>query len=572
MSKQDKTDIASYAGKHLSFKIDPTTLANTFTFAKELIFKNSRYEGTQNSWGIPFTGIPLRGKRVQSLYKYDKKKWHELIAIFNRRLPSILYFPTFLFDFPQRIYVNEDPNESLTNAFYRSIVQDILDSLGNDLDINSHIVNRARDGSPPDKRALEAVMVQMSAAVSELVFKMWNQIFSKNIPRRDIVVRCDTEEGTEATDSPVYLEFLVKDGNEVYLITERSLGFRWFFCFMLFTQFRQYRSERKNTLFLFDEPASNLHLRAQEQLLRGFSQIIEDGYGKIVYSTHSQHMINPRWLENTFIVANGDAYDTEESMYRYSSRDTDIQVTPYREFVGQYPSKDSYFQPILDTLDYCPSNLEYIADAVLVEGKNDFYMMKYFEQMVAKKGGELAIVPGSGAGGFDTLIGLYLGWGKEFVILLDDDSAGRRARKRYIEEWYLPESKVLTLGDISRDWQKFKLENLLSEQSLQGIRDKFYPKEGRSRLSKKEVARALQEKLISEDRGDVSKETLAAFRRLIGDLKKRLPRGFGLAGIKSESRVYIECGALLSSKGGVVAPVQDYVGVGARERRRGKTT
>ena len=522
LSDHDKKEIAKYAEQELSFKFEPVKLSDTLKITKELQFKNSSYQGTKNLWPTSFSGVPVRGKKNQLLYQYDKKKWEALIALIKTRIPSILYFPTFLFEFPQRIYVSEDANETPTNAFYRSIVQDILDSLDSDLDIDQHIVHRARDGSVPVKRALDAVLVKMSTAISQMVFKMWNEIFSKNISRRDIVVRCDTEDTLDATAPRVFLEFSIKDGNEVYLITERSLGFRWFFCFMLFTQFRQYRKEQKNTLFLFDEPASNLHLRAQAQLLRGFTQIIDEGYGKIVYSTHSHHMINPKWLENTFIVSNGGVYDTDESMYEYSSRDTDIRVSPYREFASRHPNKESYFQPILDTLDYNPSNLEYVTDAVFVEGKNDFYMIKYFEEVVSKKGDRLAIVPGKGAGDFDTLISLYLGWGKKVLILLDDDAAGRKSRDRHIEEWNLAKSQVLTLADVSSHWTKFKMEKLFSEGSVQSIRDKFYPNKRGSRLTKKEIARALQEKLIKGDRGDVSAETKATFKQLISGLKAKL--------------------------------------------------
>jgi len=52
-------------------------------------------------------------------------------------------------------------------------------------------------------------------------------------------------------------------------------------------------------LFLLDEPASNLHSTAQAQLLKSFEKL-----PSLIYTTHSHHMINPKWLEGTYVVKN----------------------------------------------------------------------------------------------------------------------------------------------------------------------------------------------------------------------------------------------------------------------------
>lgn len=362
----------------------------------------------------------------------------------------------------------------------------------------------------------------MGTTVSRIVFGAWNDMFGKRVQSREIVVRYYMENVHDSKEEPkVYLEFSIKEGEAMYPITERSLGFRWFFCFMLFTQFRQFRRERGNALFLFDEPASNLHSRAQKQLLHSFEAITKEGRGKIVYSTHSHHMINPRWLENTFIVANEGVYEGEESMYKYSSHDTNIEIVPYRNFVTNHPSKTTYFQPILNVLEYTPSALESISDAVFVEGKNDFYIIKFFEEIVLEKSETLPIFPGTTASGFDTLISLFLGWGRRFILLLDDDEEGRRQRERYIRNWNLRPSQVVTLGGLSQDWKGHELEDLLSDRDKKNIGLKFYP-DNDGKLSKKEIARALQEKLIRSDASGISKKTALVFQELIMAATERL--------------------------------------------------
>ena len=320
LTKSDIDDIVRYCKQELSFVVERKSINSSIEITKEIKFKNSIYEGTRNIWSLSPVGTSIRGKKRRKLIDYKKSRWDKLIEETNRKIPAILYFPTFLFEFPQQIYVTQKTDESHTNAYYRQIVQDILDSIDDGLTIEQHIVERALNGSSSSRSALEAVLLKMGTVVSRTIFEGWNDMFGRDMPEREIMVRYymddenDSESGTE-----VYLEFSIREGESMYPVTERSLGFRWFFCFMLFTQFRQYRGEQGNALFLFDEPASNLHSRAQMQLLKSFNVIASADRSKIIYSTHSHHMINPQWLENTFIVFNEAVYDTEESMYIHSS-------------------------------------------------------------------------------------------------------------------------------------------------------------------------------------------------------------------------------------------------------------
>ena len=523
LTKPDIDAIILYCKKKLSFNVDRESISHFLKITKEMKYKNSIYEGTMNLWTLSPIGIPVRGKRKRKLIEHNKEKWDELIEEVNKKIPTILYFPTFLFEFPQRIYITENPNETHTNSYYRRIVQDILDSIDDGFTIDQHIVKRVHDGSSSSRSALEAVLLKMGTAVSRTIFEAWNDMFGKEMPEREIVVRyyADSDQIME-DEASVYLEFSIREGESMYLIAERSLGFRWFFCFMLFTQFRQFRRERGNALFLFDEPASTLHSRAQKQLLRSFEVITNENRGKIIYSTHSHHMINPKWLENTFIVSNEGVYNNEESMYMHLSYETNIAISRYRTFVSEHPTRTTFFQPILNAIEYSPNALEFVSNAVFVEGKNDFYTIQYFNEIVLDSHDPLSILPGTSASGFDLLISLYLGWGKRFIILLDDDAEGRKNRARYVDEWYLPTSQVVTLGDLSPNWKNYEMEDLLMEQDIAQIRSKFYPSKKKGRLTKKEIARALQEKLICRDASGVSEGSIVTFTKLISALSNQL--------------------------------------------------
>ena len=111
----------------------------------------------------------------------------------------------------------------------------------------------------------------MESEITIRMFSAWNRIFRRNVGNKEIVVTCDRDE-----IGGWFLELRLKDANELYTISERLLGFRWFFAFLLLTQYRGFREDSaRNVLFLLDEPASNLHPSAQTQLLDSFDRFPE---------------------------------------------------------------------------------------------------------------------------------------------------------------------------------------------------------------------------------------------------------------------------------------------------------
>ena len=120
MSASDIDKIIHYIHNNFSFQIDRNKFPNTLTITKEMKFKDSIYIGTTNWWGLPLIGKPDKKRGNVNLSTYDKKIWDTVITEINQMIPSILYFPTFLFEFPEYIYVSEETDESEKNAYYRS--------------------------------------------------------------------------------------------------------------------------------------------------------------------------------------------------------------------------------------------------------------------------------------------------------------------------------------------------------------------------------------------------------------------------------------------------------------------
>jgi AAA ATPase domain len=367
-------------------------------------------------------------------------------------------------------------------------------------------------GKHDDRDKIQHVMDRASAAVTRLVFGRWNRIFGEDTRGKEVVISFEVIEGetedtkgakTKTQDHDVQIKFQIRDGTRRFNVNDRSLGFRWFFAFMLFTQFRVARSKTRPLLFLFDEPASNLHAAAQQKLIDCFPEIARDDH-TLAYTTHSHYMIEPKWLEQTFIVTNR-ADDPQASILDEISLDDeslDIKVATYRSFVNEHPNQTSYFQPILDRLQVAPSRFDMRQASVVVEGRSDYYILRYASKLLGHS--DLPLLPGLGAGTFGALAALNVGWNLNLLFLLDGDKQGLEERERYIKEFGMKPDRVVTIDGILASAKT--IEDLLDSDALGRIQAALQLIE---KPSKGQIKRFFQERLaISnvEDLGTAFRE------------------------------------------------------------------
>lgn len=524
-SNEDRIHIQRYFRREHELLLNLEKLEPILKVTKHFTFKNSDFVEQGSWWTLNIFVKTNRQKKYRELYATNEI-WQDAVRYIRTLIPSICYFPTFLFEFPERVYLSQTPDQyEPQNEYYKQIIQDILDSLDRGLTIKEHIVNRVTKLEEGDawnlfkffqsdrKEQVDAVMNHLGSQITKTVFTRWNEIFGSQFRKN---IKIDWNVDGEQQNPPIYLSFSVQDGTSTYSIAERSLGFRWFFCFLLFTQFRKSRLG-SGTLFLLDEPASNLHATAQHQLLKSFGAVTE-GKNSLIYSTHSHYMINPQWLEGAFIVENGAIeYDEElTEMHEYHFHETSINVTSYRRFVGENPDKSTYYQPILDALDYSPSILEHQSRTVMVEGKGDFYVFTYFNKIIFKDDTSILFLPSSGAGRLGPLISLYLGWGYVFKVLLDDDAAGKKARAHYIKEWYLDKSIVETLGTVDEKLVGYKLEDLISPAGVEIVKEQL----GVDDISKSLITRFFQDMLARRQEVEFDSATINNFRTIFDAINK----------------------------------------------------
>jgi hypothetical protein len=465
LSSEDRSALRGHMRRE--FGVSLVDIPRSIRICEKHVFENSRFKETQRLWTLPLRGTQGR-QRVPRPIAATSDEWRGALAYLKKQLPRIWYFPNFLFELPERFSLAAQDAiagdaEQDKSEFYRSTFEQILAQLGSGANLQTHVVERLGSTERADQRSLNALLLDMGRVITTTIFEGWDRIFGRRPAAQEVELAADTD-GDEA-----FLELRIKGPDGYYDLSERSLGFRWFFMFLLMTSFHGLDEESPQSLFLLDEPASNLHSTAQAELLKSFETLVEKC--NLVYTTHSHHLIDVRWLDAAYVVKNAalGSLDFADYVTQRMGANTAISATPYRQFVAEHPDQSSYFQPVLDLLDYRPSLLEPVPTVVLVEGKGDFYLLRYVRDVLGL-GTDLHLVPGGGAGSLEPLIRLHIGWAKSFVVLLDGDAEGRKQRERY-ESGFGPviEGRCLLLPDLCGDSSAKKAEDLLDEDDRERI-------------------------------------------------------------------------------------------------------
>lgn len=465
INDSDRNFIAEFLKDESEMRIDPTSIPDNVKMSRNDIFQRGDYVRTVRRLDFS-ASIKSKGQRNfrPTMSGEESKIWSAL----RERAPDIAYYPSLIFDFPERIYVTH--RSGVNDGFYKSVIEDILAVDGQGYTLND-LVRRVRADKfkqpwaeffpnwmmGDDRGKVQQIIDRASAAVTKNVFGKWNKIFREDIKGKELAIEFGVEEGRKlsedrrswiATDAhDIYVWFEIKDGTRRFKVNDRSLGFRWFFAFLLFTQFRVSRKSDRSVLFLFDEPAANLHAAAQQKLIESFPEIAGDD-NMMIYTTHSHYMIDPAWLEQTFIVANR-TDSPKASIVDAATLDDeslDIQAHRYRKFVNDHPSETSYFQPIVDRLEVVPSKFDYNLPSIVVEGKSDFYILAYASKLLNV--GPQRFIPATGSGTFAALIAISVGWGIKFLFMLDGDQAGKLEKERYALELGVRLSALTTISDF----------------------------------------------------------------------------------------------------------------------------
>lgn len=463
--------------------------------------------------------LQKEGSEEKTTLPAESEDWQTMVSYIKGNLmPRIVFYENLLFDFPERIYLTGERSNDNSNKPYKDIIEDILQEIIPNSTIQTHLADNFMGKDPGSRDVFDAIQYQLEAKIGKEVFSSWGQLFNETTQHTDIVLRFGIEPAKEGAEPEFYVEIKLKENTNLYYVAERSVGFRWFFSFLFFILFRKHRkTDLGETLFLLDEPASNLHPAAQKKLLETFSKFVDDPQRplKLLYTTHSHYMINPQWLEGAYIVKNEAVnYETPIS----EQKTTDITAIPYKKFVAQHPQQHDYFQPILDTLDYQPGLMEKVPNVIVTEGKNDYYTLMYMNEVVlGGKYKKVHLMPGAGCAKNCVVIQLYIAWGRKFMILLDGDKAGAKSKNEYVKQFgTMIEKNIKLYNDFVPGIGDVAMEDIFSEEEKLMITQRFNP--AATAYNKSAFNTAIQEALIKKERIDLNEATIAKFDQLLQGL------------------------------------------------------
>lgn len=466
-----------YAETDTEWTIDPASIPDRLTIKRGYSFVNSDQAGKIAEWNVQLKGNKGRSKKIIDI-PFDDSCHNKFRAMLNAISPDIVYFPTFIFDQPDKIVLNPQSDEKTVDKLYRNTISNVGASLPTKVNIKTHIVDRVIGEetlteqfiglfglSQNKQQQIESVVNELSHALTETVFESWSRIFGRSFSDREVRLKLGVDKFDDGSPR-IYIQIGLKDGKQQYDLSERSLGFRWFFSFLLFTIYRSSSVSARGTFFLLDEPASNLHASAQTLLMESFPRIAS-GSNALMYSTHSHYLIGPEWLDQAFIVSNmAMEYDDLMPNSSQNIRHTEVVAEKYRRFVGKNPDKTTYFQPVLDKLQVIPSRLDSLQPCVLVEGKGDFIILNYGRFVINLDIDDYTIIPTRGADHYSELVGILLGWGVNFCLCFDADSKGKKVANEYSSEWAIEKGRVFTLADVEPKLDGKAVEALLEADDL----------------------------------------------------------------------------------------------------------
>ena len=294
-----------------------------------------------------------------------------------------------------------------------------------------------------DPRTRGSLLLKANNKITTDFATFWSQ----TIGRKDkLSLECEVqtygpEAGTKAGRK--FLLFWVSDGLNKLYPKQRSQGVRWFISFYL--QLKASEMNATKRLFLLDEPGANLHSKAQEDVIKLINNLSADI--PIVYSTHITHMLEYDKLYRVLAVQ------------RVGEEDDSPTEIKHAHELGT-ASSDT-LSPVLTAMGANLSSQEVVKkkNNVLLEEMSGFYYLKAFWELTKEKQ-DAYFIAATGVNKIPNLANMFLGWGIEYIIVVDDDKSGRSVYNSLKK-------------DIFADDDVFAKKNMYKIKECNGIEDIF---------------------------------------------------------------------------------------------------
>lgn len=336
--------------------------------------------------------------------------------------PTIVLFDEDSGLLPNKIDITDD--FKLVEEAGELAVANFLSIAGIDLEVLVKSETRARAG----------ILKAANKKISEDFLAFWSQTIGENVA---LQLECAIHQhpSDHAKPGKSYLEFLITDATAPLYPKQRSKGTRWFISFFL--QLRASSIENEKFIFLLDEPGANLHEKAQADVLKLIEKIRSTI--PVVYSTHSPHLMNEKSFHRILAV----------------ERDPDQLEHPTR-VIGAHAlgaaSRDT-LSPIFTMMGVSLSRQTAIRqhNNVILEEVSSHYYLKAFWKLTGCTQ-EVHFLAATGTANVPMYAQLFMGWGLDFLVVVDDEPSGRRVYNHLKRDLFLDDpiwagSRMLKIPD-----------------------------------------------------------------------------------------------------------------------------
>jgi predicted ATP-dependent endonuclease of OLD family len=377
-----------------------------------------------------------------------------------KRLPKFLYFHRY-FELPGKVSIPDWISKKAALPDNYRVFQALLE-----------LVNKTpeavRDMTKTEE--LIAELEAISSRISAQIFEYWTQ--NKQLR---VYFRCEQGRAEDPAPFNQGYVFETRIWNDRHLVSlnfdERSTGFVWFFSFLVwFWQVKRHYGT--NVFILLDEPALNLHARAQADLLRYINEKLRPEH-QVMYTTHSPFLVD---ANNILSARTVEDVGTEEGK---------IEGTKVGDKV--LSTDPDTVSPLQGALGYDITQTLFVGKhTLLVEGPSDLLYLTWASAELAKRGRtkldpRWVISPAGGLGKIASFVTLFAGNNLHVAVLADYHQREKQKVRDFRESKLLRDGHVFT-ADALAGQAEADTEDILGRANYVALLNDAFALQGAQRM------------------------------------------------------------------------------------------
>lgn len=440
----------------------------------DMIKNNKTFQNNKNS-------LNELNKNVSNLFndQNQRSNYTNIIKMINESENKMFINYTYIKSITDRIYNNSD-YEELSECLKKCIsyLNEIKELLPNFIEINdyslkSKYTKKYLEDDKESKAMLKHLLNCIDMDLDDLMeywtisneadklnfsedfndkLKVIINEFNKFYTQEKVVMNAKFE-----NDS---LNFAVKTTKKYMDFAERSNGLKWYLNMFIQIMSKTNYSDIENYIILIDEPGVYLHVNAQKEVLKLFEDFATKN-NQVVYTTHSPFMIYEDKPYRTRLIIKDDTGNSNIGNKYYS--------LPHK--MG---SKTETLTPLLTamgmSMNYNILSINNEKDNIITEGISDYnYIKGYFHLKNANNTPN--IIPSVSVDNINNIASIFIGWGCNFKVILDQDNAGRKQYKILTNKLAINPSNIIFADGEKEPITKktFTIEEIFSDSDKKVI-------------------------------------------------------------------------------------------------------